>query len=214
MTIGEIMKYYRSEVYKITQDEMVKLINEELIRNKKKAIEISKYRRLENDKQEHTIEFVLTFVSTLKNLDIKENFGEYKISLLPFLYGDINSKNMSDLESSIYFKAIENAKKRPKHYDLRLFDESVIDPNQPLTKYFLAFKSPLEWNNEFLPYFKNYRDKKYKLDEANNLKGDVNIKFFKEELKRAQCDIQIRINENLSEFLKLYCNNPYINNKK
>lgn len=214
MTIGEIMKYYRSNIYQITQNEMVNLINEELSKNKKKAMEISKYRRLENDKQEHTIEFVLTFVSALKNLDIKENFGEYKISLLPFLYGDINSKNMSDLESSIYFKAIENAKIRPKHYDLRLFDESVIDPNQPLTKYFLAFKSPLEWNNEFLSCFKNYRDKKYKLDEVNNLKGDVNNKFFKEELRKAQYDIKIKINENLTEFLNLYCNNPYINNKK
>lgn len=131
MKIGERLVHFRQQ-YDLTQDEVVDLLNKEEYKISK-----SKYCRLETNKSEHTIEFILHFVKILKDKQ-KVLSDKRDISIFSFLYKGVDdSVNKDNKDLQCINDAFVNIAKMPLVFNKTLFDE-IFEPDKPLLKYILG----------------------------------------------------------------------------
>lgn len=129
MKIGERLVHFRQQ-YDLTQDEVVDLLNKEEYKISK-----SKYCRLETNKSEHTIEFILHFVKILKDKQ-KVLSDKRDISIFSFLYKGVDdsvnkdNKDLQCINDAKHYMNLESKMKMSKRR-IKKFTKSAKVIKQP-----------------------------------------------------------------------------------
>lgn len=196
MNTQETMKYYRNEVYGLTQKQVANELH----------MSVENYKKLEQGITRLKFDFILDFINILSKHKIKDSSKPYHpISFYDFLFkSDYEMKP----QYSIIEQALNNASKYPKYIDRRLFDD-CYDYTQPMYRILYSYEDYKEFLTDFHKEIEKYRElnntklqnEKYKTKE--NL--DAFSKEYIEPLDKQRLVIRYMVNKFIDKFLIFYC---------